>query len=85
MSPAKQVKNILETGTQFDYKHVDFTKHDKNKVDCTTGDPSLSFQDAEDGGAGLIVGDTDIPVRDEKYINQRQQRFDDAPTFEEES
>lgn len=104
------MKNLLETGTPFDYKGVDFTKHKKNKIDCTTG-IDLDNNSVEDDGygglknsidsakehghtinpilaPGLIVGDTDIPVRDTKYINQRQERFDDAPfeapLFEEE-
>jgi len=100
LTPEQEVENFLETGTPFDYKGIDFTKlkdkYEQFAKDLLVDDQDVE----DDGAGGLkntttppgqlsaqpalIVGDTDIPVRDEKYVNQRQQRFDDAPTFEDE-
>lgn len=115
------VDNLLETGTLFDYKNVDFTKlcerYEQFEADLaddacfedsgSTDDIALGagFDEAnveDDGAEGLksgtqdagvvapMVGGRDIPVRDERYIDQRQERFDTAepdwhvPTFEDE-
>jgi hypothetical protein len=96
------IQGLLETGTPF--KGIDFKKlkdkHEQFAKDLAADD-DLDVQDDGDGGLrsgtqdapqALNVGDTDIPVRDQRYIDQRQQRFDTAPgtpqmhipTFEDE-
>lgn len=51
------VTNILETGTPFDYKEEDFTKFSP-KDTLFNNDPAI------------MVGERDIPDRDNRYIDK---------------
>jgi hypothetical protein len=86
----QMIDAILETGTPFDYKDVDFTKlldkYEQFEADLADDADDQDVQD--DGKGGLMtlspsqdlrVGEVDIPVRDVRYIDQRDERFEDAP------
>jgi hypothetical protein len=106
MTVREMVKHLLETGTLFDYKNVDFTKlcdkHEQFEADLaddpySVDDDSMNVEDDGEGGLvayspqkALNTGETDIPVHDARFIDQRQNEFETAkpdwfvPDFEDE-
>ena len=86
---AKWLRAYSETGTPF--KKVDFMKL-LDKYEQFDADLADDNDTEDDGKGGLMtlspaprVGEVDVPVRDMRYIDQRDERFEThIPTFEDE-
>lgn len=61
------VGNLLETGTLFDYKDIDFTDLVKSLVQ----NKDMAFADAPNPQTpAIMVGERDIPDKDNRYIEK---------------